>query len=66
VIRRWRWYLALAGLLLSCIGYAQGGTGAIEDPYRDRPGRHVLPNATYKPIPPQNYKIAPPRAPQEQ
>jgi Tol biopolymer transport system component/protocatechuate 3,4-dioxygenase beta subunit len=65
VIRRWRWYLALAGLLLTCIGYAQGGTGAVEDPYRDRPGRHVLPNATYKPIPPQNYKIAPPRAPQE-
>jgi dephospho-CoA kinase len=65
VIRRWRWYLALAGLSLTCIGYAQGGTGAVEDPYRDRPGRHVLPNATYKPIPPQNYKIAPPRAPQE-
>jgi Tol biopolymer transport system component len=64
VIRRWRWHLALAGLLLTCIGYAQGGTSAVEDPYRDRPGRHVLPNATYKPIPPQNYKIAPQRTPQ--
>ena len=64
MIRRWRWHLALAGLLLAWTGYADDGAGQGEDPYRDRPSRHVLPSSAYKPIPPQNYKIAPPRAPQ--
>jgi hypothetical protein len=64
VIRRWRWLLALAGLLLAWTGYADDGAGQVENPYRDRPSRHVLPSSAYKPIPPQNYKIAPPRAPQ--
>ena len=64
MIRRWRWHLALAGLLLAWTGYADDGAGQVENPYRDRPSRHVLPSSAYKPIPPQNYKIAPPRAPQ--
>jgi hypothetical protein len=39
VIRRWRWHLALAGLLLAWTGYADDGAGQVENPYRDRPSR---------------------------
>jgi len=59
VIRRWLW--ALAGLLMAWTGHAQGH--GMEDPYRDHPNRHVLPASAHKPIPPQNYRIAPPSAP---
>lgn len=64
MIRRWRWQLALVGLLLTWAGYAQDGASTTADAYRDRAARQTLPSATYKPIPPQNYKIAPQRAPQ--
>ena len=59
MIRRWLW--ALAGLLMAWTGHAQGH--GMEDPYRDHPNRHVLPASAHKPIPPQNYRIAPPSAP---
>ncbi|BCW95732.1 MAG: carboxypeptidase regulatory-like domain-containing protein [Fimbriimonadales bacterium] len=64
MIRRWRWQLALVGLLLTWAGYAQDGASTTADAYRDRTARQTQPSATYKPIPPQNYKIAPQRAPQ--
>lgn len=57
-----RWQLLLAGLWLIGAGFAQS---VVSDPYADRPGRHVMPNARVRPIPPQNYKIASPRAPQQ-
>ncbi|MFN7019255.1 MAG: hypothetical protein ACK4RG_08295, partial [Fimbriimonadales bacterium] len=60
-----RWQLILAGLLLVGAGHAQGGTQTTQSAYQDRPGRHILPNARVRPIPPQNYKIAPSRAPQD-
>lgn len=58
-----RWQLVLAGLLLAWAGFAQGADTQ-QSPYQDRPGRYILPNARPREIPPQNYKIAPPRAPQ--
>ncbi|MCS6920038.1 MAG: carboxypeptidase regulatory-like domain-containing protein, partial [Fimbriimonadales bacterium] len=59
-----RWQLLLAGLLLTLAGNAQSGAGGVTEPYKDRPSRHILPNARPQPIPPQNYKVAPSRAPQ--
>ncbi|GIV07612.1 MAG: hypothetical protein KatS3mg017_0814 [Fimbriimonadales bacterium] len=59
-----RWQLLLAGLLLAWAGYAQESANATQDAYRDHSNRHILPNARPKPIPPQNYKIAPSRAPE--
>ncbi|MFN3690109.1 MAG: hypothetical protein ACK4UU_04200, partial [Fimbriimonadales bacterium] len=60
-----RWQLILAGLLLVGTGHAQGGTETTQSAYQDRPGRYILPNARVREIPPQNYKIAPSRAPME-
>ena len=60
-----RWQVTLAGLLLAWAGYAQSGGETTQDAYRDRPGRHILPNARVKEIPPQNYRVAPSRAPQD-
>ncbi len=62
VIRRWQ--LILAGLLLSLAGHAQGGD-ASQSPLQDRPSRNILPNARVREIPPQNYRVAPSRAPQD-
>ncbi len=59
-----RWQLLLAGLLLTLAGHAQSGTGGTNNPYQDRPSRYILPNARPQAIPPQNYKVAPSRAPQ--
>ncbi|MCS7300647.1 MAG: carboxypeptidase regulatory-like domain-containing protein [Fimbriimonadales bacterium] len=56
-----RGLLLAAGLLLIGSGFAQSVS---EDPYKDQPGRHVMPNARVREIPPQNYRIAPSRAPQ--
>ncbi|MDW8107736.1 MAG: hypothetical protein RMK45_09700, partial [Armatimonadota bacterium] len=60
------WLLLGAGLLLGWAGYAQGSADnpLNQDPYADRPNRHVLPNARVREIPRQNYRIAPQRAPQ--
>ncbi|MCX7992605.1 MAG: carboxypeptidase regulatory-like domain-containing protein [Fimbriimonadales bacterium] len=61
-----RWQLLLAGLLMAWAGHAQGTSDAAQSPYQDRPSRHVLPGARVREIPPQNYKIAPSRAPQSE
>lgn len=60
-----RWQLVMAGLILAWAGYAQGGVTTVQDAYRDRSNRHVVPNARVREIPRQNYKIAPSRPPQE-
>ncbi|MCS7208399.1 MAG: carboxypeptidase regulatory-like domain-containing protein [Fimbriimonadales bacterium] len=56
-----RWQLFVAGLLLAWAGHAQDGAGS-SAPY-DRSMRNVMPNARVREIPPQNYRIAPSRAP---
>ncbi len=60
------WLLFGAGLLTIWMGYAQGNLEEIlrQDPSRNRPGRHFLPNARPREIPPQNYRVAPSRPPQ--
>ncbi len=60
-----RWWLTLAGLLaiVGTVVAQQGSSTVPLDPYQDKPGRYILPNERPRPIPPQNYREAPKRAP---
>lgn len=62
---RARWWLIFIGLLLGSAVMAQTTPPeqAGLDPYKDKQGRHVLPNARPRAIPQQNYRVAPSHAP---
>lgn len=62
---RARWLLIFIGLLLGSAVMAQTTPPeqAGLDPYKDKQGRHVLPNARPRAIPQQNYRVAPSHAP---